>query len=148
MASGMYEEMAKDVLDHFVAGTSVTASTQADVRVALTTGTASKSSIGTDEIDETSDGYTDGGEAYNTGAALTATTDSGTAVIENDDPITWTNSNDTTAWEAITNIVLHKGGDTCSAANGLFFISGLNIVLPASATLTIPAGNLKFQIGS
>lgn len=145
MASGMFEDFAEDILDHFIAGTAKSASTQADVRVAFTTGTASKTSIGAGEIVE--GGYTAGGQALNTGAALIANNDSGVAVITNDEALTWTETDTDAPWTTITNIILHRGGATCSAANGLYYINGLSITLPASATLTIPAGNLKFQIG-
>lgn len=148
MASGMFEAFAVEILDYFIgANAGSWTPTKADIHVAWTTGTASKSSIGSGEISES--GYTLGGEDLNVTGNLSATsTGAGTAIITTNEDISWINGGGT-AWGTIANLVLHRNGATgATAGTGLYFIDSLSITLPGNATLTIPSGNLSFQIGS
>lgn len=134
MASGKFQEFCEDIFLHFLIGTSQTVATAADVRIALCEGTApNANSVGT-ELTET--GYTAGGIAVGFGTPVQGNP----TETDNDAQIQWTNSGGT-SWAQITGAIVHRGGGTIAEATCMYFIDGLTITVPASATLTIAAGD-------
>ena len=140
MASGKYRAFAEDLLNHFLDGTDHTAPAVTDVHIAWTTGAAPTSSTVATELSGAT-GYTSGGEDCGFGVAVLGDP----TVSDNDAQIQWTNGG--SAWTTITGGLIHYGGVTFPASvnNCLYFIDTLSIDVPASATLTIAAGDLDVR---
>ena len=139
MASGKYQAYAEDLMNYTLDGGSFAQPTAANVFIAWTTGAAPTSTTVATEL--TGTGYVSGGLAIGTGVAVPGDP----TIIDNDSQIQWTNGGGT--WTTITGGLVHYGGTTfpVNVNNCLYFIDSLSISVPASATLTIAAGDLDIR---